>query len=112
MEENVFGNSGGAEEPSRRRREAGGEEELIMSQTLKSVFEVQEAIFSVCGVGRGWWVAELGISLVALRLAHPGEFDFSCMIDNDIVTRSHVERSKAIDEELCKNQRKQNDSVK
>lgn len=73
-----------------------------MSQTLESVLEVQEAIFRVHGIRGGWRVTELGISLVTLRLADPGESDFACMVDNDIITRPHVKRSQAIDEELCK----------
>ena len=60
-EENFFGNSGGAEEPSGRRAE-----ELIMSQTLKSVLEEQEAVFRVRGIRGGRRVPELGVRLVAL----------------------------------------------
>lgn len=97
VEENFFGNSVRAEEPSGQRGQ-----ELIMSQTLESVFEEQEAIFRVCGVRGGRWVTILGVSLVALWLADPGKFDFGCMIDNDIITRAHVQRSQAIDEKLCK----------
>lgn len=95
--ENFFGNSGRAEEPLGSRGE-----ELIMSQTLESVLEEQEAIFRVSGVWGGRRVTKLGVSLVALWLADPGEFDFGCVIDNDIVARAHMERSKAIDEKLCK----------
>lgn len=73
-----------------------------MSQTLESVLKEQEAVFRVCGVRGGRRVAKLGVRLVALRLADPGELDFARMIDNDIVTRAHVERSQAVDEELCK----------
>lgn len=61
VEENFFGNSGRAEEPS-----GSGGEELIVSQTLESVFEEQEAVFRVCGVGGGGRVAELSVRLVAL----------------------------------------------
>ena len=71
-----------------------------MSQTLKSVLEEQQAVFRVCGVRGGRRVAKLGVSLVALWLARPGKFDFGGMIDNDIITRAHVERSQAIDEKL------------
>lgn len=61
-----------------------------MSQALKPVLEEQEAIFRVCGVRGGGRVSKLGVSLVALWLADPGKFDFGCMIDNDIITRSHM----------------------
>ena len=93
----VFGNSGGAEEPL--DKEGGG---LIMSQTLKSVLEEQEAIFRVCGVRGSRRVTELGVSLVALRLADPGQFDFGCVIYDDVVTRAHMEGSQAVDEKLWK----------
>lgn len=71
-----------------------------MSQTLESVLEEQEGIFSVCGIRGGRWVAELGISLVILWLADPGKFDLGRMIDYDIITRSHMEWAEAIDEKL------------
>lgn len=96
-EENFFGNSGRAEKPSGWRGE-----ELIMSQTLKSVLEEEEAVFRVGGVRGGRWVTKLGVSLVALWLADPGKSNFGCMIDNDIITRAHMERSQSIDEKLCK----------
>lgn len=78
-----------------------------MSQTLESVFEVQETIFRLCGIRGGRRVTKLGISLVTLWLADPGKSDFGCVIDYDIITRPHVERSQAVDEKLWKN--KQND---
>lgn len=71
-----------------------------MSQTLEPVFEVQEAVFRVCGIRGGRRVTKLGISLVALRLADPGKSDFGCVIDNNVITRPHVERSQAVDEKL------------
>lgn len=37
-----------------------------MSQTLEVVLKIEEAIFGVCGIRGGWWVAELGVSLVTL----------------------------------------------
>lgn len=98
VEENFFGNSGKSKGTLRIKKEG----ELIMSQTLESVLEVQEAIFRVCGVGGGRRVAKLGVSLVALWLADPGKFDFGRVIDNDIVARAHVERSQTVDEKLCK----------
>lgn len=73
-----------------------------MSQTLESVFEVQEAIFRVCGIGGGQRVTKLGVSLVALGLADPGESDFGCVVDDDVIARANVERSQAVDEKLCK----------
>lgn len=74
-----------------------------MNPTLKSVFEVQEAVFCACGVGGGRRVAKLGVSLVAFRLADPGEADFGCVIDDDVIARANVERSEAVDEKLWKN---------
>lgn len=89
--------------PQDKERERGREtEELIMSQTLKPVLEEQEAVLRVCGVGGGRRVTELGVNLVALRLAGPGEFDFGRVIDDDVIARAHVERSQAIDEKLCR----------
>lgn len=96
VSENFFGNSGREEKLSGK-----GGEELIMSQTLESVLEEQEAIFWVRGIGGGRWVTKLGISLVTLWLTDPGQSDFSCMIDNDIITGAHVQRSQAIDKEFC-----------
>ncbi len=97
MEENFFGDSTRAEEPS-----GFNAEELVPSQTLEPVLEEQEAIFCLGGIRGCQRVAKLGVSLVALRLADPGKFDFGCVIDNDVVTRAHVEKSQAIDEKLCK----------
>lgn len=79
-----------------------------MSQTLKSILEVQEAVFGVCGIGWGRRVAELGVSLVALGLGDPGKFNFGGVIDNDIIARAHMERSQAIDEKLWKGEKKIN----
>lgn len=56
-----------------------------MSQTLESVFEVQEAIFRVRGIGGGQRVTKLGVSLVALGLADPGESHFGCVVDDDVI---------------------------
>lgn len=71
-----------------------------MSQTLESILEKQEAVFCVCGIRGGWWITKLGVSLVALRLADPGEFDFGGVIDNDIIARANMEGSQAVDEKL------------
>lgn len=54
------------------------------------------------GVGGGRRVTELGVGFVALRRADPGESDFGGVIDDDVVAGSHMQRSKAVDEELCK----------
>lgn len=95
-----FGDSARAAERLQTKR---GEGDLIMSQTLESVFEVQEAIFRVRGIGGGQRVTELGVSLVALWLADPGESDFGCVVDDDVIARANVERSQAVDEKLWKN---------
>lgn len=71
-----------------------------MSQTLKSVLEEQEAIFCARGVRRGGRITELGVSLVALRLADPRELDLCCVTDDDIVAGAHVERPETVDEKL------------
>lgn len=71
-----------------------------MSQALKPILEVQEAVFGVRGIRGGWRVTELGVGLVALWLAYPGKFDFGCVIDNDVIARAHMERAEAIDEKL------------
>lgn len=60
-----FGDSARAAERLQTKRVGWGGD-LIMSQTLESVFEVQEAIFRVRGIGGGQRVTELGVSLVAL----------------------------------------------
>lgn len=73
-----------------------------MSQTLESVLEVEEAVLGVCGVRGGRWVAKLGVGLIALRLADPGEADLGSVIDDDVITGADVEGSQAIDEELWK----------
>lgn len=72
-----------------------------MSQTLEVVLKIEEAIFGVCGIRGGWWVAELGVSLVTLWLADPGKLDLGGVVDDDIITGSHVKRAEAIDEKLC-----------
>lgn len=79
----------------------GGGGCLITSQTLESVFKEQEAVFQVHVIGGGRRVAELGVGFVALRRADPGEPDFGGVADDDVVTGSHVQRSQAVDEELC-----------
>lgn len=48
------------------QRNPQNKEELIMSQTLKSVLEEQEAVFRVSGIRGGRRVTKLGVSLVAL----------------------------------------------
>lgn len=70
-----------------------------MCQTLEAVFEVQEAVFCARGVRRGRRVAELGVGLVALRLA-PWELDLGGVVHNDIITRADMERTQAIYEKL------------
>lgn len=82
-----------------------GEGSLITSQTLETVFEEQEAVFCVCGIGGGRRVTELGVGFVALRLADPGESDFGGVVDDDVVAGPHVQRSQAVDEELCETQK-------
>lgn len=82
-----------------RRKRRG----LIVSQTLETVLEKQEAIFSARGVRRSRRVTELGVGLVALWLADPREFDLRCVIDDDVVAGAHVERAETVDEELWKN---------
>lgn len=72
-----------------------------MSQTLETVFEEQEAVFHVHVMGGGRRVTELGVGFVALRRADPGEPDFGGVADDDVVAGSHVQRSQAVDEELC-----------
>lgn len=74
---------------------------LITSQALETVLEEQEAVFCVHGIGRGRRVTELGVGFVALRLADPGESDFGGVVDDDVVAGPHVQRSQAVDEELC-----------
>lgn len=82
----------------RRIRWGGG---LITSQTLETVLEEQEAVFHVHIIGGGRRVTELGVGFVALRRADPGEPDFGGVADDDVVAGSHVQRSQAVDEELC-----------
>lgn len=92
--ETFFGNSRGAAEPLWRK--------LVVSQTLESVLEIEEAVLGVCGVGGSRRVAKLGVGLVALWLADPGEADLGRMINDDVITGADVEGSQAIDEELWK----------
>lgn len=75
-----------------------------MSQTLESVLEVEEAVLGVCGIGGGRRVAELGVGLVTLRLADPGEADLGSVIDDDVITGPNMEGSKAVDKELWKSE--------
>lgn len=73
-----------------------------MSQTLEPVLEVEEAVLGVCGVGGGRRVAKLGVGLVTLWLADPGEADLGSVIDDDVIAGADVEGSQAVDEELWK----------
>lgn len=75
---------------------------LITSQTLETVLEEQEAVLHVHVVGGGRRVTELGVGFVALRRADPGEPDLGGVADDDVVAGSHVQRSQAVDEELCR----------
>ena len=71
----------------------------VMSQTLEAVLEVEQAVLCVGGVGRGRRVAELGVRLVALRLA-PGQLDLGGVADDDVIAGAHVEGPQAVDEKL------------
>lgn len=73
---------------------------LVTSQTLKAVFEVEQSVLGLCSVRGGGRVAELGVRLVALRLADPGQSNFGGVVHYDVVAGAHVQRAEPVYEKL------------